>query len=85
MNDFIDVQNRTDTANEMDGNTRSIYTKDLLYLFFKLLMFVILGGVFYYLLKNQNPAEMVSQITEKAQVVGKAVRDKIQPKDIVNV
>jgi hypothetical protein len=85
MNDFMEVENRTDTANEMDENTRSIYIKDMLYLFFKLLMFVILGGVFYYLFKNQNSSEMVSQITEKVQVVGKAVRDKMEPKDIVKV
>jgi hypothetical protein len=85
MNDFMEVENRTDTANEMDENTRSIYIKDMMYLFFKLLMFVILGGVFYYLFKNQNSSEMVSQITEKVQVVGKAVRDKMEPKDIVKV
>ena len=57
--------------------------KDLLYLFFKVLMFLILGGVFYFLFKDQDPNTMVTQIKEKTELVANAVRDKLKPKVIV--
>ena len=85
QNKFVENQNRTETAEEMDQNTQAIYRNDLLYLFFKLFMFVILGGVFYYLFRHQNPGEMVNQVKEKALNVVKSVRDKIEPKEIVKV
>lgn len=81
LNNYVENQTRTETAEEMDENTESIYRNDLMYLFFKLLMFVILGGVFYYLFKNQSPSEMITQMKERANVVTKAVRDKMSPMD----
>jgi hypothetical protein len=81
LNNYVENQTRTETAEEMDENTESIYRNDLMYLFFKLLMFVILGGVFYYLFKNQRPSEMITQMKERANVVTKAVRDKMSPMD----
>lgn len=91
MNDYITNQGRTETAEEMDENTKAIYRNDLIYLFFKCLLFVILGGVFYYLFKDQDPMKMVAQIKEKTNVVTNAVtnvvREKMKPKekDVVKV
>ena len=79
LNNYVENQSRTDTADEMDENTQAIYRNDLMYLFFKLLMFVILGGIFYYLFRNQSPTEMITQIKEKATLVSKTVRDKMSP------
>ena len=86
MNKLIETQGRIETANEMDENTQAIYRNDLMYLFFKVLMFVVLGVVFYFLLKDQSPTEILSQMKEKASVASKVVRDKLSPaKDIVKV
>jgi len=85
MNEFIKTQSRAETAKEMDENTQSIYRNDLMYLIFKGLLFLILGGVFYYLFKYQKPAELFSQLSEKVQAVGKAVKEKMEPKEIVKV
>jgi len=74
-----------DTAEEMDENTQAIYRNDLLYLFFKVFLFLILGGVFYYLFKDQDPNTIVTQIKEKTGLVANAVRDKLNPKEIVKV
>lgn len=83
LNDYIANQSRMDTAEEMDENTQAIYRNDLLYLFFKILMFVILGCVFYYLLKDQSPSEIVNQMNEKATMVTKIMRNKISSNEIV--
>jgi hypothetical protein len=86
LNAYVENQNRMDTAEEMDENTQAIYRNDLLYLFFKVLLFFILGGVFYFLFKDQDPNTMVTQIKEKTSVVTNAVRDKLtslKPKEIV--
>ncbi len=85
MNEFLKTQSRADTAKEMDENTQSIYRNDMMYLFFKGLLFVILGGVIYYLFKYQKPSELFSQISEKVQAVGKSVKEKMDPKEIVKV
>ncbi len=85
QNQFVENQNRTETAEEMDQNTQAIYRNDLLYLFFKLLMFVILGGVIYYLFRDQDPGEIVNRVKEKAISAVKGVRGKMEPKDIVKV
>jgi len=86
LNAYVENQNRMDTAEEMDENTQAIYRNDLLYLFFKVLLFFILGGVFYFLFKDQDPNTMVTQIKEKTELVTNAVRDKLtslKPKEIV--
>ena len=80
LNAYVENQNRMETAEEMDENTHAIYRNDLFYLFFKVLMFLILGGVFYYLFKDQDPNTMVTQIKEKTTLVTNAVRDKLVPK-----
>ncbi len=85
QNQFVENQNRTETAEEMDQNTQAIYRNDLLYLFFKLLMFVILGGVIYYLFRDQDPGEIVNRVKEKAISAVKGVRGNMEPKDIVKV
>jgi hypothetical protein len=73
MNAYIQQKMRLQTANEVNESTQSNYRTDLVYLFFKLLLFVILGGTFYYLFKNQSPSEVISQVKE----TGKAVADKV--------
>jgi phosphotransferase system glucose/maltose/N-acetylglucosamine-specific IIC component len=85
MNLYIQEKMRADTALEINENNQSTYTHDVLYLVFKLLMFVILGLVFYYLFKNQNPEELVNQVKEKAAAASnivdqaaKAVKEKIK-------
>jgi hypothetical protein len=82
---YMENQSRMETAEEMDENTQAIYRNDLLYLFFKIFLFVILGGVFYYLFKDQDPNQMVNQIKEKTSAVTNAVRDKLNPPEIVKV
>lgn len=62
-----------DTADEMNESSQSTYTNDLIYLFFKLLLFVILGLVYYYLFKNENPTEVMAQVKEKASAAANAV------------
>ena len=87
MNLYIQEKIRADTAYEMNESNQSTYIHDVLYIVFKLLMFVVLGIVFYYLLKNENPAAIVSQVTEKAAQVtsgidqaAKAVKEKVVDK-----
>jgi hypothetical protein len=71
----------------MNVSSQSTYTHDLIYLFFKSFLFLILGIVFYYLFKNESPAAILDQVKEKAGAVAnavdqtaKAVKDKIKPK-----
>jgi hypothetical protein len=85
LNAYVENKNRMETAEEMDENTQAIYRNDLLYLFFKVLMFLILGCVFYFLFKDQDTNRMVTQIKEKTGLVANAVRDKLTPKEIVKV
>jgi preprotein translocase subunit YajC len=74
LNRYIQQKMRSDTALEINENTQSTYRSDLVYLFFKLLMFVILGVVFYFLFKNQNAGEMIDQVKETAKSVKEAAR-----------
>ncbi len=85
LNKYIENQSRTETAEEMDENTKLIYRNDLVYLFFKGLMFVILGFAFYFLFKDQDPSQMMDQIKEKSNMVTKAVREKLKSTDKANV
>lgn len=85
LNAYVENQSRIETAEEMDENTQDIYRNDLLYLFFKIFLFVILGGVFYYLFKDQDPNQMVNQLKEKTEMVTNSVRDRLKPKEIVKV
>lgn len=85
MNLYIQEKMRADTAYEINENNQSTYTYDLIYLFFKLLLFVILGIVFYYLFKDQKPEELLAQVKEKAVVASnvvdqttKAVKEKMK-------
>ena len=87
MNLYIQEKMRADTAYEMNEINQSTYTYDLVYLFFKLLLFVVLGLVFYYLFKNENPAEVLNQVKEKAGAAAnvvdqtaKAVKEKVVEK-----
>jgi len=87
MNVYIQEKMRADTAYEMNENNQSTYTYDLIYLFFKLLLFVVLGIVFYTLFKNQNPSEVLAQVKEKATAAAnvvdqttKAMKEKINTK-----
>ena len=73
MNLYIQEKMRADTAYEINENNQSTYTYDLIYLFFKLLLFVVLGVVFYYLFKNENPAEVLNQVKDKAGAAANAV------------
>lgn len=82
LNSYIQQKMRSDTALELNESTQSTYRSDLVYLFFKLLMFVILGLVFYFLFKNQNTGEMlekakdtVKSVTETAKSVTEKVKD----------
>lgn len=85
MNLYIQEKIRADTAYEINENNQSTYVHDVLYLVFKLLLFVVLGIVFYYLLKNEKPEVLVAQVKEKAaQVtsgidqVAKVVKEKVE-------
>jgi hypothetical protein len=85
MNLYIKEKMRADTAYEINENNQSTYTHDVIYLFFKLLLFVVLGLVFYYLFKNKNPTEVMAQVKEKAgsaanmvDQTAKAVKEKIK-------
>lgn len=64
LNSLKNEKIRSDTALEVNESTQDNYRSDLIYLFFKLLMFVILGVVFYFLFKNQNAGEMLEQAKE---------------------
>jgi cytoskeletal protein RodZ len=74
LNSYIQQKMKSDTALEINENTQSTYRSDLVYLFFKLLMFVILGIVFYFLFKNQNAGEMIDQVKETAKTVKEAAK-----------
>lgn len=87
MNLYIQEKIRADTAYEMNESNQSTYIHDLLYVVFKLLMFVVLGLVFYFLLKNENPGEVLAQMKEKAtqatnvvDKAAKAVKEKVAEK-----
>ncbi len=85
LDQLIQTKGKIETVEEMDENTKAIYSNDLLYLFFKLLMFVFLGWIFYYLFKDQSPTEIVTQVKDKADIVSKVVRDKLSAKQNVKV
>jgi len=69
---------RADTANELNESTMSTYKHDLIYLFFKILLFVVLGVVFYFFMKDQNPKEMLTQAKETTKVLSDTVSDGVK-------
>jgi len=73
MNLYIQEKMRADTAYEINESSQTTYTHDLIYLFFKSLLFLILGLVYYYLFKNENPTEVMNQVKEKAGAAANAV------------
>jgi hypothetical protein len=78
MNVYMRKKIRADTANEINESTQSTYKHDLVYLFFKMLLFIILGIVFYYLMKDQNPKEILNQVKETTKVVSDKVLDSVK-------
>jgi hypothetical protein len=80
MNLYIQNKMKADTAEEMNESSQSTYEYDLIYLFFKLLLFVVLGVVFFFLFKGQNPADILNN----AKSATKAVTDKVVEK-VANV
>lgn len=76
MNLYIQEKMRADTAYEINENNQSTYTYDLIYLFFKLLLFVVLGVVFYYLFKNENTNELLTKVNEKVKIIENVVDQK---------
>ena len=87
LNLYIQEKMRADTAYEMNESNQSTYTDDLIYLFFKSFLFLILGGAFYYFFKNENSAEVIEKVKEKAgeavvavDQAAKAVKEKVSEK-----
>lgn len=87
QNLYIKEKMRADTAYEINESQQNTYKHDLIYIFFKLLLFVILGVVFYYLFKNQSPAELLEKVKEKSDealvVVDKTtnlIKEKVKAK-----
>jgi hypothetical protein len=78
MDIYMKNKTKVDTANEMNESTQSIYRHDLVYLFFKVLLFVVLGIVFYFLMKDQNPQEMITQAKETTKVLSDTVSDSVK-------
>ena len=48
LSDYLEIKRKADTANEMNESSQAVYRQDLVYLFFKVLLFVILGLFFKY-------------------------------------
>ncbi len=46
LNEYLSVRQELDTALEVNEQSQAVYRKDLIYLFFKVLLFVILAIVF---------------------------------------
>ena len=78
MTIYMRKKQKADTANEINESTESTYIHDLIYLFFKIFLFVILGLVFYYLMKDQNPKEMIDQVKETTKVMSEKVTEGVK-------
>jgi uncharacterized protein (UPF0333 family) len=78
MSIYMRKKMKADTANEMNESSQSTYKHDLVYVFFKVLLFFILGFTFYYLMKDQNPKEMIKQVTETTKVVSEKVAEGVK-------
>ena len=46
LDDYLKVRQEVDTAKEVNEQSQAVYRKDMIYLFFKVLLFVILAIVF---------------------------------------
>lgn len=78
MTIYLRNKTKAETANEMNESTQSTYKHDLVYLFFKCFLFFILVGVFYYLMKDQNPTEILNQVKETTKVVSDKVTEGVK-------
>lgn len=78
MSIYMRKKMKADTANEMNESSQSTYKQDVVYVFFKILLFFILGFIFYYLMKDQNPKEMIKQVTETTKVVSEKVVEGVK-------
>ncbi len=66
LDQYLSVKREVDTALEMNEQSQAVYRKDLIYLFFKVLLFVLLAIVFMFL-KKGKPAIPVKMNTVKVQ------------------
>ena len=78
MSIYMRKKMKADTANEMNESSQSTYKHDVVYVFFKVLLFFILGFIFYYLMKDQNPKEMIKQVTETTKAVSEKVAEGVK-------
>jgi len=78
MTVYMRKKTRSDTANEINESTQSTYMHDVVYVFFKVLLFVILGVLFYYWMKDQNPKEIIEQVKETTKVVSEKVNEGVK-------
>lgn len=78
MTVYMRKKARTDTANEINESTQSTYIHDVVYVFFKVLLFVILGVLFYYWMKDQNPKEIIDQVKETTKAVSEKVNEGVK-------
>ena len=46
LDQYLKVKQELDTAKEVNEQSQAVYRKDLIYLFFKVLLFVVLAIVF---------------------------------------
>ena len=57
LGEYLEIKMKADTAKEVNKNSQAIYRKDLIYLFFKLLLFVVL--VLFYMYYKPKLGEKV--------------------------
>jgi hypothetical protein len=46
LSQYLELKQKTDTAKEVNEQSQAVYRKDLIYLFFKMLLFAVLVGVY---------------------------------------
>jgi len=46
LDQYLEIKQKTDTAKEVNEQSQATYRRDLFYLFFKALLFVVLAVVF---------------------------------------
>ena len=46
LSQYLELKQKTDTAKEVNEQSQAVYRKDMIYLFFKLLLFAVLIGVY---------------------------------------
>lgn len=73
LNLYIQNKMKADTAVEMNESSQSTYEYDLMYLFFKLLLFAVLGLTGYFLFKGQSPSDIINN----AKSATKAITEKV--------